>query len=102
MSTENLRPGSPRWTAGRTHSLLWHSWDEDELLVYHSGSGDTHLLNAVAAEVLRQLERSPLEASELTPHVARALGHPPNSELRSYIDQLLDYLDSLGLVEPAP
>jgi len=65
-------------------------------------TGNTHLVNEVTAEVLRQLERSELELSALARDVARSLGTEPNEQFEDYIARLLAYLDQVGLVEPVP
>ena len=82
--------------------LLWRSWDDDEYVVYSAASGDTHLINEVTAEVLRQLERSELELSDLIRNVAEALGANPDRRIENYVGQLLVHLDEIGLVEFVP
>ena len=91
-----------RWAISRESPLLWQSWDDDEYVVYSSASGDTHLINEVTAEVLRQLERSELAFSDLVHNVAQTLGTEPDEPTENHIARLLVYLDQIGLVEPAP
>ena len=87
-----------RWVVTRGASLLWKSWDDNEYVVYSTASGDTHLINNVTAEVLRQLERSDLEFSDLARNVAQSLGLNP--QIEAYVARLVVYLDQIGLVEP--
>ena len=91
-----------RWGISREAPLLWRSWDDDEYVVYFSSSGDTHLINEVTAEVLRQLERSELAFPDLVHNVAETLGTKPDEPTENHIARLLVYLDQIGLVEPAP
>jgi len=80
--------------------LHWRSWDKREYVVYHSASGDTHLLNHVTAEVLRKLERSQMGSHELAGEVATALDCDLDEEFETYIERLLMHLDRIGLVIP--
>ena len=91
-----------RWGISREAPLLWRSWDDDEYVVYSSVSGDTHLINEVTAEVLRQLERSELAFSDLAHNVAKTLGAEPDEQIETHVARLLVYLDQIGLVESAP
>jgi len=88
-----------RWAITKDAPLLWRSWDDDEYVVYSTASGDTHLINEVTAEVLRQLERSELEFSVLIRNVAETLGSEPDRRLETHVGRLLVYLDEIGLVE---
>ncbi len=45
----------------RLHTRRWG----DQAVVYDDRTGDTHLLGALAVDVLRQLERSPLDRDAL-------------------------------------
>ena len=82
--------------------MLWRSWDDDEYVVYSSTSGDTHLINEVTAEVLRQLERSEMGFSDLVLGVTNTLGAEPDEQAETQVAGLLAYLDQIGLVEPSP
>ena len=43
-----------RWKVHANSDLRWRSWQDDSVL-YHGASGDTHLLDPVAAEALHFL-----------------------------------------------
>ena len=79
--------------------LVWRSWGEDEYVVYHPDSGDTHLLNGVSAEVLWRLESGPAGFRDLTCQVAEIMGISVDHQFETSIAKLLVYLDSVGLVE---
>ena len=88
------------WAIPRGAPLIWRSWDDDEYVVYSTASGDTHLINHVTAEVLRQLERSDLPFSDLVRKVTESLGIELNPKIETYVARLVTYLDQIGLVEP--
>ena len=87
------------WTLRPGVELSWQCWDPDEFLVYDSASGDTHLVNEVTREVLRQLGRAPQSTSQLGCLVAESLGLADDPELEQRLAQLVSHLDRIGLVE---
>ena len=94
--------GSGAWRLAEGSSLVWKLWD-DEYVVFDQGSGDTHLLDLVAGEVLRVLERQPETAGDLVRRVASALEIEADDALRRHVDQTLGQLHRAGLIEsPAP
>jgi PqqD family protein of HPr-rel-A system len=90
-----------KWTA-RSGDLLWRAWDDEESVVYHVPSGNTHVLNRVSALVLRHLEDRWLTPTELASLLARSLDRPWDEELCRCVAELLVGFDQRGLVEPAP
>ena len=95
ISAENVR-SICRVPSG--FGLYWQSWD-DEFVVYNSGSGDTHLLDPVAAEALQILEREPANLTELAGNVSASLEIELDSELSGYLERVLSYFHRLGLIE---
>jgi PqqD family protein of HPr-rel-A system len=89
---------APRWRVPTGFSLHWQSWD-DEFVVYHSGSGDTHLLDVVAAEALQSLQKKPANLSELARKVSASLEIKLDDKLSAYLERLLSDFHRLGLVE---
>ena len=87
-----------RWKVNSGFPLHWQSWD-DEFVVYNSGSGDTHLLDPVAAEALQNLEQESADLSELVDRVAASLEIEPDSEFSAYLEQLLSDLHKLELIQ---
>ena len=87
-----------RWRVPSGFRLHWQSWD-DEFVVYNCGSGDTHLLDPAAAEVLQSLEQESADLSELAGRVAASLKIQADSEFSAYLEQLLSDLYKLGLIE---
>lgn len=89
-----------RWQAVDGVDLLWQAWDDGEV-VYHRGSGDTHLIDEAAADVLRALGRRPMDVGALASLVGPALDYP-EADAEAYVRELLKELARLALVEPAP
>lgn len=89
-----------KWLVAPAADLRWRCWD-DELVVYHVQSGDTHLLNPLAAEALRCLCDASATVEELAAHVARTLDVEPDDELLRQMQQCVAQFDELGLIEPA-
>lgn len=92
-----------KWRTRQGAELLWRSWDTDEILVFDVTSGDTHLVNDLTAEILQVLDRASLDVNGLCREIAGSLSPGDESdEFQSNVAKLLDHLDRLGLVEPAP
>lgn len=99
---DNASPSSVRptlWTVGPHCRLKWRQWD-DQILVYHCESGDTHLLNVVAGKALKFLQTCAASADEVTGHVASSLGLEADAQLQAHMQELLATFDELGLIEP--
>lgn len=89
---------SAKWKVNPEFPLQWQVWD-DEFVVYNTGSGDTHLLDTLAAEVLQSLEREPADLSELIDRVVASLKIEPDSKFSDYLEQLLYDFHKLGLIQ---
>lgn len=79
--------------------LAWKSWDND-VVVFNFASGDTHLLNPVAAHALKILEQKPLNTNELSQQLASSDNLPTDEQLTAHVKDLLSKLDEMGLIEP--
>jgi len=86
------------WRAIRGFELYWHAWD-NEFVVYHSGSGDTHLLNLLAATALQSLQQAPADLSELTAQIASRHGLEIDEDFQRSMEELVTELARLGLIE---
>lgn len=92
-----------RWQLIRGFDLHWRQWPEenpDEYILYHAGSGDTHLLNEAGAQVLKILQGRRLSLEEITTALADQLDEPPG-HLHATITELVAELDRLGIIEKA-
>lgn len=84
------------WTTPR---LVWKSWGE-EIIVFNTASGNTHLLSPVAAQALRKLEQNPATIFELSGELAGSASVDADEEFIQHVEKLITNLDELGLVEP--
>jgi PqqD family protein of HPr-rel-A system len=87
------------WRLPKGVSLLWQSWDEDEVIVFNRASGQTHFLDAFSAAVLRQIEASPSTTLELRRYFAVGFGLDEDV-LSQRLDAVCRRFDQLGLAEP--
>jgi PqqD family protein of HPr-rel-A system len=85
-----------RW---KTCSLVWKRWEE-EFIVFSISSGNTHLLNPVAAKVLTALEKNPGTAAEICQRIASEFQLESDDEVIQHVEKLLSDLHELGLIEP--
>ncbi len=72
-----------RWRVASPAALSWRSW-AGEIVVYDDGSGDTHYLEPLAAEVFERLLEAPADVDELADRVTSSLA--------------IDRDDGLGLI----
>jgi PqqD family protein of HPr-rel-A system len=86
------------WKLVEPSELHWRHWD-DQFVVYNAASGDTHVLQQPAGEILRLIERSPAESSRLTAELASLLDLPADEDLSLQVERLLQELSELNLIE---
>jgi len=89
---------SEKWQMTSGFELLWHTWD-DESVVYHTGSGDTHLLDTIAMSALMALENKALTVAELVEKVSKHCAINPDPAFFESITQLISSFNRLGLIE---
>lgn len=85
------------WQIPSGVTLLFREWDQ-QVVVFHKGSGDTHLISAAAAQLLQLLQdSSPLSTDQISAQY-------PTTNEQEYVEQCqgieaaLQQLASLGLV----
>ena len=61
------------WLLPESVSLVWQVWDPDEIVVFNRASGQTHLLDAFSAAVLREIAERPQSMSTLCGELAERL-----------------------------
>lgn len=86
------------WRLPPKAKFLWRTWD-DETVIFNSLSGQTHLLDALSAETLKEIERAPGTISQLACRLADAF-HVPVEDLVPKLPEIVTRFDSLGLAEP--
>ena len=87
------------WRTVPHNDLHWRLLEE-QYVVYNSGSGHTHVLDPIAALLLRQLTDRCCETTELVEGIGTLLNIEATEELRTKFQQSLWQLDELGLIEP--
>lgn len=100
-------PGSPtdndsqRWRVPDGVVLRRRIWD-DEGVVYHPLSGETHLLNVTAIVVLDLIEADPRSVPGLVDALIKRNDPGEREIMAEQVAELVSHLDALGLVEPCP
>lgn len=87
-----------RWKSGVRYSLEKRTWG-DYSVVYHAGSGDTHLLDLVGSTAVDALHDRSLSHHELCAALAQRLEIDNDSALNRYVGELLEKFSVLGLAE---
>jgi PqqD family protein of HPr-rel-A system len=87
------------WRLMAGQRLQYRGWDE-EFVLYNDLSGDTHLLGAVAIELLAALQRGPATEAALAAALDAAFEAGEPDALARQLPDLLAQLRALYLVEP--
>lgn len=93
--TEAAVPDSVVWRLIPGQQLRHRSWDGEDFVLYNNLSGDTHMLDAAAIEVLSALQRGAADAASL----AAALQLDDGADSAAMLAELLAELHTLFLVE---
>ena len=70
-------------------------------MIFDEGSGDTHLLDPLAAEFLKVLEESPEEVPGLARRLGARLDLGSDPDLTGRVRELVERFVAVGLVEAA-
>ena len=89
-----------RWKAVSASELLWEAW-ENEFTVYHRQTGETHILNALPAEIVHLLDEIPMTTDELVVELAVRCEVEETSSWSDKVAVVLENLHALSLVEKA-
>jgi PqqD family protein of HPr-rel-A system len=90
---------SPRWQVAPGYAVRSHAW-EDGYTAFHSGSGDTHLLDHLTGEVLSCLLRQPLSLDELARTITGKASAELDNDSAQALDNALASLQRVYLIEP--
>lgn len=88
-----------RWQVCGPAGLAWVDWG-GEIAVYHRGSGDTHLLDPLAAELLRALEQQPRTDADLVSLLSELVSPEADSPPEEAVETILGELRRLNIIEP--
>jgi PqqD family protein of HPr-rel-A system len=87
------------WSTVSPARLSFASWDDDDLaVVYDKVTGDTHLIESSAIEILRLIEKSPASAEAIAQELADLFSADDQDKLPQFISATLLQLRDLGLV----
>ncbi|WP_166805043.1 HPr-rel-A system PqqD family peptide chaperone [Nitrosococcus wardiae] len=86
------------WKVPDERSIFCESFG-NYYIIFNQSSGETHLLNELAAEALRILEIYPVSEAELADRL-REVFEVELEELLPRMSRLLKEFDNLGLIEP--
>jgi PqqD family protein of HPr-rel-A system len=89
------------WRKASSGTIPMREWDGD-WVVYNPLSGDTHILDIVAGEVLRTVAGGPRDGRALCGHIAEFLDVADDANTAANVAAILHRLDELGLIEPVP
>jgi len=91
-------PVPHRWQQLNGVDFLQRRW-EGELVVYNTGSGDTHLLETLSAEIFIHLQEQPAGLPQIVEHIADTFLYEVDEELKTHISDMLVQLQKLRLIE---
>jgi PqqD family protein of HPr-rel-A system len=88
------------WYAPEGRTLLVRQWEEEALcVVYHPLNGDTHLLDALPAELLRLLTDKAYTAPELLADLRDVFADVDAQQAADSLERSLATLREMGLVQ---
>lgn len=86
------------WKIIDNFPIIWYRWG-DEVLVYHSGTADTHLLDQVIVKILCSLQNEAQTVKELVDNITMQDDLAGGNDVKS-IEDIVKQLHSLDLIEP--
>jgi PqqD family protein of HPr-rel-A system len=92
---------SRTWRLLEPAGLAWRCWD-DEYIVFHTWSGMTHSLDAIAGTVFELLLDHAATAGDLATALAGLADAPATDSLSAAVQQVLHRFDEVGLAEAVP
>lgn len=98
MATDRSERERVAWTLVSPEEPLFYSWDDELAVVYSGASGDTHLVSALAVEVLRLLETGPRTPEMVYEHLADAFRDHDAGAALDIIWEVLSQLQDIQLV----
>lgn len=91
------------WKINGVREFHWHRWD-DQYVVYDYYSGDTHLLDPLAADVLRYFDEAPtpLSYEDIFHSLSPALRDGPEAMLSERVQETIASFQRLDLIDIVP
>lgn len=88
------------WRIATYYSLHWKQFDAERLILFDEASCQTHILNALCADLLELLQDFTGSSIVLARTLAQQYEFSLDEEFCMYVDKMLADLDCLGLIEP--
>ena len=88
-----------RWRTLNYPALLRETW-EDEWFVFNPASGNTHVLNRLAMDILERIDRHSASLPELVRALIDEYRPEEPSRFAAHLEQHLRHLEELGLIIP--
>ena len=93
-----MKNKSAQWSIHSAAELLIQQWG-DEGVVFDAYSGNTYLVDQMAAAILQYLETSPHSQEDVITHCADALGYEIDADFKSHTVSVLERLTGLNLLK---
>jgi len=87
-----------QWRVVSAFECLSQQWDE-EVVLFHSGTGNTHLLENKAYQIIRILQQAPDNTTGLIQSLSVHLPLLDQETLAAYVPRALKELQRLDIVE---
>jgi len=87
-------------TWGTPPGLRYHAW-KGEVVAYHPGSSDTHLLSPIAGAVLEAVASGAQGEAAILSETAHQFDRGDRNDLAAAVAEAIATLARLGLLEPA-
>lgn len=88
------------WKANTDPGFLVKDWSKDEVAVYNKSSGNTHLLDSRANQILNYLITNARSITDLTKDFAKEISEDGYDDPAQYIGKVIEELSYSDLVEP--
>lgn len=88
------------WSIPECANIAIENWDENAM-VFYSLTGETHLINALACEVLMLFQTGPETFSSLINKLCMIFEVEDKADLELQIQKLIANFENLGLIESA-
>lgn len=89
-----------RWHVPDPSTLLWEHWDT-EYSLFDRETGETHLINALPAEILRILSQKTISGKALAEEMAVDCDVECTLDWQRKIEGIIRNLYAIGLIEQA-
>jgi len=89
----------PVWTVPGADGFKWRFFDTISVL-YDPRSGEMHLLDPMAREILDSLSEGPMTTSGLVDALAEIMENTEVEEVRTRVAEMVAQFDRIGLIFP--